>query len=209
MKLLLIFVATVFFLNAAAADCQDTSGIFRKYFDKTNAPLAMVYHIFVQSIFADSLDYLEDLDSLGDEEYHAGRHFVEAGITPNMSSADVVRYFVQKFLEIEEESQEAQKRTFCIDGKPRYQGAENFVVFNQLEEVNLNVYEKYYLIARSDLQASGLFDLDKALEEFPGTFGSKFMDHEKAHDGSEKGIYEVAVGSCKVPWGTVLVRANL
>ena len=64
----------------------------------------------------------------------------------------------------------------------------------------LNVYEKHLLLARSDLQASGLFDLDKALKEYPGSFGSIFMDHEKLRDGSAQRIYESAVRLCKGPW---------
>ena len=198
---LLMFIAILLVSQSMGATCPDNSKFGRKCFDNTNAPLALVYRIFVHGIFVDSLDYLEDLDSLGDNEYHAGWHFVEAGVTPNMKSADVVRYFVTRFLDMEKEAEELQKRMLCLDGKPRYEGAENFLIFNQLEEASLNVYEKHLLLARSDLQASGLFDLDKALKEYPGSFGSTFMDHEKAHDGSGQRIYEAAVGLCKAPWG--------
>ena len=204
MKLVTIFVGIVFFSHTAVADCQSVSGNCRKCYDNENAPPAVVYQIFIREIFIESLDYLEDLNSLDDEEYHAGKHYVEAGLTPNMSSADVVRYFVPKFLEIEKEAKEAQKRTLCYDKKPRYEGAENFVIFNQLEEVALNVYEEHYHLARSDLQASGLFDLDKALKEYPASFINCFMDHKKAHDGSAKRIkqkYEAAASLCEKPWG--------
>ncbi len=118
-----------------------------------------------------------------------------------MSSDDVVKYFVSRYLEIEKEAEVAQKRTLCLDEKPRYEGAENFVVFNQLEEVSLNVYQKHLFLARSDLVASGLFDLDKALKEYPGSFTSWFMDHEKALDGSVPRIVEAARMLCANEWG--------
>lgn len=197
----LTLIAVLLASQSMGATCPDNSKFGRKCFDNTNAPLALVYRIFVRQIFSESLDYLEDLNSLDDEEYHAGLHFVEPGLTRNMRSADVVRYFATRFLDMEKEAEELQKRMLCINGKPRYEGAENFLIFNQLEEASLNVYQKHLLLARSDLQASGLFELDKALKEFPGSFGETFMDHEKAHDGSEKRIYEAAVGLCKGPWG--------
>jgi hypothetical protein len=46
-------------------------------------------------------------------------------------------------------------------------------------------------------------------KEYPGSFGSTFMDHEKAHDGSAQRIYEAAVALCKGPWDTVSVRRYL
>ena len=198
---LLMFIAILLVSQSTSAACPDNSKYGRKCFNKENAPPALVYRIFVRGIFVDSLDYLEDLDSLDDNEYHAGWHFVEAGVTPNMRSADVVRYFVTRFLDMEKEAEELQKRMLCLDGKPRYEGAENFLIFNQLEEASLNVYEKHLLLAQSDLQASGLFDLDKALKEYPGSFSSTFMDHRKAHEGSIKRIYEAAAALCKAPWG--------
>ena len=121
MKPLVIFVATVLISQSASADCQTASGPFRKCYDKTNAPLALVYRIFVRTLFADSLE---------DEEYRSGSFFVEPGLTPSMNSDDVVRYFVSKFLDIEKEVEETQKRTLCFDGKPRYKGAENFIIFS-------------------------------------------------------------------------------
>ena len=180
---LLMFIAILLVSQSTSAACPDNSKYGRKCFNKENAPPALVYRIFVRGIFVDSLDYLEDLDSLDDNEYHAGWHFVEAGVTPNMRSADVVRYFVTRFLDMEKEAEELQKRMLCLDGKPRYEGAENFLIFNQLEEASLNVYEKHLLLARSGLQASGLFELDKALKEYSGAFGETFTDHEKAHEG--------------------------
>ena len=198
---LLMFIAILLVSQSTSAACPDNSKYGRKCFNKENAPPALVYRIFVRAIFVESLDYLENLDRLDDEEYHAGLHYVEAGLTLNMRSADVVRYFVTRFLEIDKEAKELQKRMLCLDGKPRYEGAENFLIFNQLEEASLNAYEKHLLLAQSDLQASGLFDLDKALKEYPGSFGSTFMDHEKAHDGSGQRIYEAAVGLCKALWG--------
>ena len=187
--------------QSAVADCPDDSKYGRKCFDNENAPPELVFRLFNQRIFSESIDYLENLDALDDDEYHAGLHLVEAGLTPEMRSADVVRYFVTRYLNIETEVETLSKKTLCIDGKPRYDGAENFVIFNQLEEVSLNVYQKHLLLARADLQASGLFDVDKALREYPGSFGSEFMDHEKAHNGSVKQIYEIAEGLCADPWG--------
>ena len=192
MKPLVILLAALLFSQSANADCQTASGLFRKCYDNKNAPLALVYRFFIRDLF---------LDSLEDEEYRRGWHYVEAGLTPNMNSDDVVRYFVPKYLEIEKQVEETTKRTLCLDGKPRYKGAENFIIFNQMEEISVNAYEKHLFLARSDLSASGLFDLDKALKEYPGSFSSMFMDHEKAHGGSEKRLYELATVLCEKPWG--------
>ena len=192
MKPLLLFVATVLISQSASADCQKASENFRKCYDNTNAPLALVYQLFINSLFMDSLE---------NEEYRTGWHYVEAGLTPNMNSDDVVRYFVPKYLEIEKEVEEAQKRMLCLDSKPRYKGAENFMIYNQMDEMRLAIYEKHLLIAISDVSASGLFDLDKALKEYPGSFTSMFVDHKKARDGSIQRIYEHATALCKKPWG--------
>lgn len=192
MKRLLILVATILASHPVRADCSGASGPFRKCFDNSNAPAALVYRLFVRQLFADSLE---------NEEDRIGWHDVEAGLTPNMSSDDVISYFVSKYLEIENEVEEAQKRTLCIDEKPRYNGAENFSIFNQMEEVSLNIYEKHLFFARSDLSASGLFDLDKALDEYPGSFADMFMDHEKATNGSIRRISEAAAALCGKPWG--------
>ena len=200
MRYLTLF-AVLLVSHSMSATCPDNSKFGRKCFDNSNAPPALVFRIFVNQIFSGTLDYLEDLDSLDDAEFYVGLHFVKPGLTPDMTSADVVRYFVTRFLDMEKEAEVLQKRMLCLDGKPRYEGAENFLIFNQLEEASLNVYEKHLLLARSDLQASGLFELDKALKEFPGAFGETFMDHEKAHDGSVNAIYEAAVTVCKGPWG--------
>lgn len=81
-------------------------------------------------------------------------------------------------------------------------------MFNQLEEISLNVYQKHLYLARADLQASGIFDLDKALEEYPGSFTNMFMDHRKARDGSVKRIYETAVGLCAKPWSHQRARIS-
>jgi hypothetical protein len=187
--------------QSALADCPDTSNFARKCFDNSNAPPELVFRIFTRSIFREAVDYLDDLDALDEDEYHAGWDIIEVGLTPEMRSADVARYFVTRYLPIEREVEELSKLTLCIDDKPRYEGAENFVIFNQMEEISLNVYQKHLLIARADLQASGLFDIDKALDEIPISFGSTFMDHEKAHNGSAAQIYEFAKGLCMRPWG--------
>lgn len=198
---ILFILSTLVLAHSTIADCPESSKFGRKCFNKQNAPSELVFRIFVRSVFIASLDYLENLDDLPEEKFHAGWHYVEAGLTPEMSSTDVVRYFASRYLDIEKEVEEVSKQTLCIDSKPRYEGAENFVIFNQLEEVSLNIYEKHLLLARSDLQASGLFDLDKALKELPGSFSSTFMDHEKALEGSAERIYEGAIGLCKSPWG--------
>ena len=102
---------------------------------------------------------------------------------------------------MEEEAHQAQKRTLCSDGAPRYGGVENLVVLNQLDEVALNVYEKYYLLARSDLQASGLYNLDTALAEGSGSFVVTFSKHSLESYGSVDRIHEAAKGWCADPWG--------
>ena len=146
--------------------------------------------MFVRDIFADSLE---------DEESRIGWHYVEAGLTPNMNSADVVRYFVPKFLEIEKEVEETQTRMLCFDGKPRYDGAENFELFSHMDDVELAIYEKHLIVAKSDLSASGLFDLDKALREYPVSFISIYNDHKAVRHGSIERIYKNAEALCKGP----------
>ncbi len=193
--------AALLLSQSAYANCQSVTGEYRKCFDSDNAPPGLVYRMFVNWVFMDSLDYLEDLSRIESERGHAGWHSVKAGLTPNMSSADIVRYFVPRFLEMAEEAHEAQKRTLCSDGVPRYDGVENLVVLNQLDEVALNVYEKYYLLARSDLQASGLYDLDTALAESSGSFVVTFSDHSLESYGSVDNIYEAAKQWCASPWG--------
>ncbi len=192
MKLVVFLVAVLLAAQSAIADCGGSSGSFRKCYDNSNAPPALVYKIFVRHLFSDSLE---------DEEDQIGWHYVEAGLTQEMSSDDAIRYFVSRFLDIEKEVEETQKRTLCFEEKPRYDGAENFVVFNQLDEIAVNIYEKHLFLARSDLVATGLFNLDKALEEFPGSFTSMFMDHEKAHNGSTQQIAEFAKSLCERSWG--------
>jgi hypothetical protein len=151
-----------------------------------------VYKLFVRNLFIDSLE---------DEDERAGWYIVEAGLTEEMNSDDVVRYFVSRFVEIEMEVDDAIKRTLCLKGKPRYEGAENFVIFNQMEEVRLNIYQKHLLLARSDLVASGLFNLDQALQDFPVSFTSRFMNHREAKDGSVQRTNDVAKEICSNPWG--------
>lgn len=192
MKYFLVFLAVALTSESVSANCENISDNVRKCFDNSNAPPALVYQLFVRMIFTDSLEAEED---------RMGHHYVEAGLTSEMTSDDVLHYFASRFLDIEKESEEAQKRTLCFEGKPRYKGAENFIVFNQLEEVSVNIYEKYLLIAKSDLLASGLFDLDKALAEYPVTFANMFMDHEKARGGSIQNILDTATSLCANPWG--------
>ena len=194
----LLFIATLLVSHCVTADCQLAADHCRKRYTKENAPPEMVYEMFVRAIFVDSLDYLEDLDRLDDDDNYAGWYYVKDGLTPEMRWPDVVRYFIAKFLEINMEADELQKQTMCVDGKPRYDGAENYVIFNQLEEVSLNAWQKHLYLARSDLQASGLFDLDKVLKEFKGTFGVKFMDHRST---DVKQIYELTARLCVKPWG--------
>ena len=56
---------------------------------------------------------------------------------------------------------------------------QNFIILNEFDEMSLAIYEKHRLLAKSDLSASGLFDLDTALDEYPGSFTSMFMDQKK------------------------------
>lgn len=126
---------------------------------------------------------------------------MEAGLTGKMASADVVRYFASRYLDIEKEVEDLSKKLSCDGDRPRYEGEENFFVFNQLDDVALHVYERHLFLARADLQASGLFDLDKALREFPEGFTSVSIEHEAARDGSVPRIFQAASRLCKEPWG--------
>lgn len=191
MKYLLVFLAIALLSESVSADCEDDPPEYiRKCFDKSNAPPGLLYQLFVDSVFYESLE---------PEEHRATRRYVEAGLTPNMNSADVVRYFIPRFLEILEELEETQRRMLCLDEEPRYEGAENFIVLDQLDEMALTIYEKHYFIAKSDLSASGLFDLDKALKEYPGVYSLSLLDHEKFHGGSIQQAHEHAADLCRKP----------
>lgn len=169
-------------------------------YDNTNAPDELVFALLVNHVFAETLHRSDNLDVQNKEPHHAGYHFVEAGLTGKMGSADVVRYFAERYLGIEKEVEDLSKKLLCDGDRPRYDGAENFFVFNQLDDVRLHVYERHLFLARSDLQASGLFDLDKAIREFPGAFSSVAMEHEAARDGSVAAILEHASHLCSEPW---------
>lgn len=170
-------------------------------YDNTNAPDELIFRMFVSGIFIETLDYLGDLDALDDEPHNPGYHFVEVGLTGKMASADVVRYFAIRYLDIEKEVEDLSKKLLCDGDRPRYQGDENFFIFNQLDDVALHVYERHLFLARADLHASGQFDLDKALREYPGGFTSISFEHEAARDGSIPRILEDASRLCKEPWG--------
>ncbi len=116
-----------------------------------------------------------------------------------MNHADVYSYFIPKFLEIQKEVEEVQNRMLCLDGKPRYDGEENFEIFNAMDDVKLAIYEKHWLVAKSDLSVNGLFDLDKAMRESSGGFTSLWMDHKSSRNGSVKRIYETAEKLCAGP----------
>lgn len=187
-------------------ECDDThepvlqSGVRWRY-DNTNAPVELVFQLFVGQIFSHTLDYFGNLDALEDEPHNMGFHYVEAGLTGNMESVDVVRYFAERYLDIEKEVEDLSRKLLCVGNKPRYEGAENFLIFNQLDDVQLHVYERHLFLARADLQASGLFDIDKALREYPGGFSSVSIDHEAARNGSVSRIYEDASRLCEKSWG--------
>ena len=174
----------------AHAGCPNSPDHIRKCYDNSNAPPAIVFKIFVQHLFADSL--LPEQDQLGGT-------YVAAGLTSSMNSADVIHYFVSRYVEIENEVDELQKRTLCLDNKPRYAGTENLVLFNQRDEISFNTYEKYLMIAKSDLSVSGLFDIEKALKEFPVAFVVHSLDYEAIVDATKQQIYEAAAEFCEKP----------
>ena len=192
MKPLVMLITIVFISQSAIADCQSSSGTFRKCYDNSNAPVALLYKMYVRNIFA---------DSLMDQEHRTGWYYVQDGLTGKMNPVDAYLYFVPKYLEIEKEVEEVQNRMLCLDGKPRYTGAENFQIFNYMDDVQLTIYEKHLFIARSDLSVNGLFDVDKAMTGSSEGFTSMSMDHEAVRNGSIKAIFEHAQKLCAGPRG--------
>ena len=89
-----MIIATALVSQAASANCQTATGFIRTCYDNANAPPAVVYKILIDQIYFDSLE---------DEEYRIGGPLIEAGLTQNMNADDVLRYFVSKYLEIEEQ----------------------------------------------------------------------------------------------------------
>lgn len=170
-------------------------------YDNTNAPDKLVFKLLVSGIFSATLDIYENLEVLDTKTYHPSYQYVEAGLTGKMGPGDAVRYFAERYLAIEKEVEDLSKRLLCDGKNPRYTGAENFYVLNQLDDVQLHVYEHHLFLARADLQASGVFDLDKAIREFPGGFSSTSIDHEVARDGSVVKVFEAASKLCEESWG--------
>jgi len=185
-----LIIACIFFSHSTLADCESSSGQVRKCYDNDNAPPAFLYKLYVNHVFADSLE---------DQEHRTGWYYVQDGLTGKMNPDDAYLYFVPKYLEIEKEVEEVQNRMLCLDGKPRYTGAENFQIFNYMDDVQLTIYEKHLFIARSDLSVNGLFDVDKAMTGSSGSFTSKSMDHEAVRNGSIKAIFEHAQKLCAGP----------
>ena len=181
-------------------------------FDNTNAPDELVFKLIISNIFSEvletleslgileTLDHIDDLDSLDKELHRAGHHYIEHGLTGKMRSADVVRYFAKRYPDIEKEVESLFREMLCNGDRPRYEGRENFFIIDQLADVSLHVYERHLFLARADLQASGLFDLDKAIREFPPRISSWYTDHEVAYDGSVPRILTRATQLCSEPW---------
>lgn len=170
-------------------------------YDNANAPDELIFQLLTHRVFIETLDYIEDLDALTDEPHHAGYRFVEAGLTGRMASSDVVRYFAEQYLIIEKEVDELSRKLLCNGKEPRYQGAENLVIFNQLDDVKLNVYQRHLFLARADLQASGLFNLDTALSEYPGSFSSISFEHVVSDDDYAEKLLQAASRLCTEPSG--------
>jgi len=201
MRILATIISMLLISQSAAADCGSPTNDYRMCFDNSNAPPEWVFRILLRSVFSQSEGFLEDMSQIDDGPRHVGWNIVKDGLTPNMSSADVVRYFVSKFLEIEQEVHDVQNEMLCTDGIPRYRGAANFDLFNQLDDILLNVYKKHYYLARADLQVSGLYELDKVVEEPPMGFTALFEDHNLKRWKSEDRIYEAAKIQCASQWG--------
>ena len=201
MKSLATIVSVLLISQSANADCASSTSNYRMCFDNSNAPPEWVFRQLLSNVFSQSVDFLEDMSQFEDKPNHLVRNTVKDGVTPNMSSADVVRYFVSKFMEIEEEVHDVQNEMLCADGIPRYRGVENFELFNQLDDILLNVYKKHYYLARADLQVSGLYDLDKVIEEPPMGFTAEFEDHNLELWKSVDRIYEAAKIQCASQWG--------
>lgn len=201
MRVLAAILTGLFLPQLVSANCETLSSSARKCFDNTNAPPEIVFQMLASSVFNSSVDYLEDLSQIGEEPGHAGWHLVKEGLTSRMSSADVVRYLVRKQIEMIDEVHEVQQRALCANGVPRYEGAENAIIWNQLDEIGQNVFQKHYYLARSDLQASGLYDLDKVLSDYPGGFTMTYMDHSLDRWGSVDRLNEAAKMFCSSPGG--------
>lgn len=199
MRKVATIVSLVLVSLSANADCESSADEYRMCFDNNNAPPEWVFRMLLSSVFRQSADFLGDLSQI-DGPRHAGWHTVKDGVTPKMSSADAVRYFVAKFVEIEEEVHDVQNEMLCTDGVPRYRGAENFELFNQLDDILLNVYKKHYYLVRADLQVSGLYNFDRVIEDPPIGFTAMFENHSLALWKSEDRIYEAAEAQCASQW---------
>lgn len=199
MKILLAGILAFLIAESAMGQCSTLSYESRKCFDNSNAPPSVVFDILLGNVAVDSIDYWDDMNRLPDEEGHPGWHMIKDGLTDNMSSADVVRYLVAKYLAIEEEVHARQTELLCIDGAARYKGAENFMMFNLVEDMRDVVLQKHYLLVRADLQASGLFDLDAVLNDPPFTFVRSLQGNSQEVWGSIERITEQAEGQCAQP----------
>ena len=73
---------------------------------------------------------------------------------------------------------------------------ELFFVFDAFDDVRNAIYDKYLAIAKAEVAAYAVFDIDRALDNIPESFGSYWLNHEKAYGGSDALANEVAAEMC-------------
>ena len=77
-------------------------------------------------------------------------------------------------------------------------GAEIFAVFDALDDVRKAIYDKYLAIAKAEVAAYAVFDIDAALDEIWVNVDSYRMTHEEKFGGSEDRANEAAASMCAI-----------
>lgn len=88
-----------------------------------------------------------------------------------ISSANVDElfdYFMRLRAQIESEISDANQRMLCPNDRRRPVGAEIFAVLDAFDDVNNAIYDKYLAIAKAEVAAYAVFDIDTALDNYPG-----------------------------------------
>ena len=183
-KLLLLFVVAVSMLESACGDISDgldmaateelvpkksgesveLSEMIGSTFTNTNAPDAVLYWHFLQSIYVDSA-----------QPNGARSRLLLPGLTPNSDEAWLSEYFIERYFLMNNEVRLAKREALSCDellSDPPGNGVVEMV--NGLVQVELATYQKHLAISAVQLTVGTRFNLVKAIRNSPSTFQRTF-----------------------------------
>lgn len=159
----------------------------RRQFDNCNAPDPVLFRLFVKGLFSDSLEVAN---------YRMGWRYIQPGATPDTNYELVASYFISKYLEIEKEIHETKTKMMCQNGTPRYSDSTLFSVFDAFDDLNDGIYAKHLALAKIDFADDDTFDLEAALQGYPGSFSVTVV----ATSGAIDQVYAAAQRFCTEPF---------